>query len=282
MNFVRNLTKVVLIPRSTYGIRSYSTPSQLIVKEEEGIRTITLNNPKTRNALSLEMLQELEETLTRPSPDLRCIILSATGKVFSAGHNLKELTSSDGRPHHQLVFDNCSGMMLKIQQLSVPVIAKVNGIAAAAGCQLVASCDIVVATENSLFSTPGGSVGIFCSTPGIPLVRCVPRKVAAHMLLTGLPISAPEALQAGLISKMVSEADLDAEVERIALAISSKSKPVMALGKKFMYKQMDMNIKEAYQAGSCVMVDNINMTDGQEGIDSFIKKRKPVWSHSED
>ncbi|CAL4205431.1 unnamed protein product [Meganyctiphanes norvegica] len=282
MNFIRNFTKTLLIPRITYGLRLYSTPSQLLINEEQGIRTITLNNLKTRNALSLEMLTELEEALTRPSVDLRCIILCAAGKVFSAGHNLKELTSADGRSHHQIVFDNCSSMMLKIQQLPVPVIAKVNGIAAAAGCQLVASCDIVVATENSSFSTPGGSVGIFCSTPGIPLVRCVPRKVAAHMLLTGLPISAPEALQAGLISKMVSEADLDAEVGRVALAISSKSKSVMALGKKFMYEQMDMNIQEAYQAGSCVMVNNINMNDGQEGIDSFIKKRKPVWSHSED
>lgn len=256
-----------------------SRPSALKISEEKGVRHITLANPKTRNALSLHVLEELHEAIHEENPLLRCIVLGAEGKVFSAGHNLKELTAKDGRAYHQEVFDSCTRLMLALQSISVPVIAKVNGIAAAAGCQLVASCDIVIATDTSSFSTPGGGVGIFCSTPGIPLVRCVPRKVSAHMLLTGLPISADEALRAGLVSKVVPESELDSEVQRTVEAIVSKSKAVIALGKSFMYRQMEMTIEDAYREGSCVMVNNINMSDGQEGINSFIEKRKPNWSH---
>ncbi|XP_068200594.1 enoyl-CoA hydratase domain-containing protein 3, mitochondrial [Palaemon carinicauda] len=192
---------------------------------------------------------------------------------------MDEQTTKEGRAYHMEVFDSCSRLMLALQSLKVPVIAKVNGIAAAAGCQLVASCDIVIATDKSSFSTPGGNVGIFCSTPGIPLVRCVPRKVAAHMLLTGLPISADEALRAGLVSKVVPESELDSEVERTVDAILNKSKVVIALGKSFMYRQLELKVEDAYREGSNVMVDNINMIDGQEGINSFIEKRKPNWSH---
>ncbi|XP_076060355.1 enoyl-CoA hydratase domain-containing protein 3, mitochondrial-like [Oratosquilla oratoria] len=255
---------------------------QLHVHEQDGLRTITLSSPKTRNALSLSVLEGLESAITKESSTLRCIVLAAQGKVFSAGHNLKELTSKDGQEYHTKVFDTCSRLMLTLQNIPVPIIAQVNGIATAAGCQLVASCDIVIATPNSTFSTPGGSVGIFCSTPGIPLVRNVPRKVAAHMLLTGLPITAMEALQAGLVSKVVPEEDIEAETERMVKAIISKSKSVIALGKKFMYHQMEMDIASAYREGSCVMVNNINMVDGQEGINSFIGKRKPVWTHSDE
>ncbi|XP_064116730.1 enoyl-CoA hydratase domain-containing protein 3, mitochondrial-like isoform X1 [Macrobrachium nipponense] len=256
-----------------------SRPSTLQISEEKGVRYITLANPKTRNALSLHVLEELHEAVNKENPSLRCIVLGAEGKVFSAGHNLKELTAKDGHAYHQKVFDSCTRLMLALQNISVPVIAKVNGIATAAGCQLVASCDIVIATDTSSFSTPGGGVGIFCSTPGIPLVRCVPRKVSAHMLLTGLPISADEALRAGLVSKVVPESELDSEIQRTIEAIVSKSKAVIALGKSFMYRQMEMKIEDAYREGSCVMVNNINMNDGQEGINSFIEKRKPNWSH---
>ncbi|KAG7170635.1 Enoyl-CoA hydratase domain-containing protein 3-like [Homarus americanus] len=269
-----------------WGHRSFSqTPmvqSRLLVSQENGVRHITLADPKTRNSLSLQMLEDLQSAITQEDPSLRCIVLGAQGKVFSAGHNLKELTHKEGRNYHQQVFNTCTKFMLTLQSIPVPVVAKVNGIAAAAGCQLVASCDIVIATQNSSFSTPGGSVGIFCSTPGIPLVRCVPRKVSAHMLLTGLPITAEEALRAGLVSKVVPEDELEAETQRTVDAISHKSRAVIALGKQFMYRQMEMGIEEAYSQGSCVMVNNINMVDGQEGISSFIEKRKPNWSHSDE
>ncbi|XP_045581937.1 enoyl-CoA hydratase domain-containing protein 3, mitochondrial isoform X2 [Procambarus clarkii] len=259
-----------------------ASTSRLQVLDKGGVRHITLADPKTRNSLSLKMVQELHAAVTREDPALRCIILGAQGKVFSAGHNLKELTLKEGRDYHQKVFDACTELMLTLQNIPVPVVAKVNGIAAAAGCQLVASCDIVIATHNSSFSTPGGSVGIFCSTPGIPLVRSVPRKVSAHMLLTGLPITAEEALRAGLVSKLVSENELETETLRTVEAITHKSKAVIALGKKFMYKQMEMGIEEAYSEGSCLMVNNVNMKDGQEGIGSFIEKRKPSWFHSDE
>ncbi|KAG0711231.1 Enoyl-CoA hydratase domain-containing protein 3, mitochondrial [Chionoecetes opilio] len=221
--------------------------SLLEVTQENGVRSITLADPRTRNSLSLQMLQELQEAVSEEDPSLRCITLQAQGKVFSAGHNLKELTDREGRSHHQRVFEECTRLMLSLQRLPVPVVAKVNGVAAAAGCQLVASCDVVVASLASSFSTPGANVGIFCSTPGIPLVRCVPRKVSAHMLLTGLPITAEEALRAGLVSKVVPEEELDGEVQKVIDAIVHKSRSVIALGKKFMYKQMEMGIEEAYR-----------------------------------
>lgn len=255
--------------------------SLLQVSQENGVRSITLADPRTRNCLSLQMLQELQDAVGEEDPSLRCITLQAQGKVFSAGHNLKELTGREGRSHHQKVFDECTQLMLGLQHLPVPVVAKVNGVAAAAGCQLVASCDIVIASQASSFSTPGASVGIFCSTPGIPLVRCVPRKVSAHMLLTGLPITAQEALRAGLVSKVVPEEELDNEVEKAVDAILHKSKSVIALGKKFMYEQMEMGIEEAYREGGALMVRNINMMDGQEGINSFIRKCSPSWTHSD-
>lgn len=256
--------------------------SLLQVSQENGVRSITLANPKTRNALSLQMLKELQEAVSREDPSLRCITIEAQGKVFSAGHNLKELTDKEGRSYHLKVFEECTHLMLGLQRLPVPVVAKVNGVAAAAGCQLVASCDIVIASETSSFSTPGASVGIFCSTPGIPLVRCVPRKVSAHMLLTGLPITAQEAQRAGLVSKIVPEEELDAEVQKVVDAVLHKSKSVIALGKKFMYRQMEMGIEEAYREGGELMVQNINMKDGQEGISSFIRKRTPSWTHLDD
>ncbi|KAK8750042.1 hypothetical protein OTU49_015208 [Cherax quadricarinatus] len=275
-----------LIGSPKWGFKWFSQVSApyslLQVSQENGVRRITLADAKTRNSLSLQMLKELQTAITPKDPSLRCIVLGAQGKVFSAGHNLKELTLKEGRNYHQKVFDACSELMLALRDLPVPVVATVNGVAAAAGCQLVASCDVVLATQNSSFSTPGGSVGIFCSTPGIPLVRCVPWKVSAHMLLTGLPITAEEALHAGLVSKVVLENELEQETQRIVDAITRKSKAVISLGKKFMYKQMEMGIEEAYREGSCVMVDNINLKDGQEGISSFIEKRKPRWSHSDE
>jgi len=255
------------------------------VGENGLVKTITMQSPKTRNSLSLEMIENLIDNIHDHSNDglLRCIIIKGEGKAFSAGHNLKEMTAKEGKEYHEKIFERCNVLMDAIMECPVPVIAVVNGVAAAAGCQLVAMCDIAIATKSSSFSVPGSSVGLFCSTPGIPLARVVPRKISAYMLLTGIPISAPEALQSGLISKMLSsEAEMDEELKHICNAIVSKPKAVIALGKQFYYRQIELGIKQALEEGGKVMVDNLAYKDAQEGIAAFKEKRKPVWIHSDD
>ncbi|XP_076016141.1 enoyl-CoA hydratase domain-containing protein 3, mitochondrial [Genypterus blacodes] len=259
-----------------------SQPQPLTVRtQNDGIRRIILNNPKKRNALSLSMLESLRENIVTDvdSDDLRVIIISAKGPVFSSGHDLKELTSAHGREHHTHVFQTCSEVMTLIQDIPVPVIAMVNGIATAAGCQLVASCDIAVATEKSTFATPGVNVGLFCSTPAVAIGRAVPRKVAMEMLFTGTPISAQDALLHGLISKVVPEERVEEETLAIARRVCESSRPVVALGKATFYRQMAQGRDAAYVTASRVMVDNLALIDGQEGIRAFVGKRKPVWSH---
>ncbi|XP_067007279.2 enoyl-CoA hydratase domain-containing protein 3, mitochondrial [Anabrus simplex] len=248
----------------------------------DGVRKIVMTSQKTRNALSLQMMEDLIDSITtnQNDPALRCILLYGEGRIFSAGHNLKELTSKDGSEHHHQVFATCSRLMLGIMHCPVPVIAVVQGLAAAAGCQLVASCDIAICTENSAFSTPGANVGIFCSTPGIAVGRAVPRKIAAHMLFTGLPLTAEEALQAGLVSKVTTLENLDEEVKKTVDAICNKSRSILELGKKFLYQQLETDIRTAYRLGEDVMVNNLGLADGQEGIRSFLEKRKACWTHS--
>lgn len=241
-----------------------------------------LSHSSSRNSLSLEMLKILIYNITRDqdNQDLRSIVITAVpGKIFSAGHNLKELTTKEGSYHHQEVFSTCEELMHSIMQCPVPVIAAVDGLAAAAGCQLVAACDIAVCTERSSFSTPGINFGIFCSTPSISLTRSVPKKMAAHMLFTGLPISAKEAHEAGLVSKIVPNDKLDEEIGKITDSINSKSRSIMRLGKKFLYEQIELDISTAYSLGSEMMVNNLKLKDAQEGIRSFSEKRKPVWTH---
>ncbi|XP_038667836.1 enoyl-CoA hydratase domain-containing protein 3, mitochondrial isoform X1 [Scyliorhinus canicula] len=250
--------------------------------QKDGIRTIILNNPKKRNALSLTMLESLRTDLLHEaeSNDLRVIVISAEGPVFSSGHDLKELTSAQGWDHHAEVFAVCTEVMTLLQDIPVPVIAKVNGLATAAGCQLVASCDVAVVSDKSKFSTPGVNVGLFCSTPAVAVGRSLPRKVTLEMLFTGEPISAHDALLHGLVSRVVPEDKLDEVTMKIAGKICETSRSVMALGKATFYKQMARNRNEAYQIAAQVMVDNLTLKDGQEGILSFIQKRKPVWTHS--
>ncbi|XP_020782016.2 enoyl-CoA hydratase domain-containing protein 3, mitochondrial isoform X1 [Boleophthalmus pectinirostris] len=253
----------------------------ITLSQHNGIRRITLNNPKKRNALSLFMLESLRKSILSEtgSEDLRVIVLSANGPVFSSGHDLKELTSAQGRGHHTKVFNTCSEVMSLIQDIPVPVIAMVNGVATAAGCQLVASCDIVIASEKSTFATPGVNVGLFCSTPAVAIGRSMPRKVALEMLFTGTPISAHDALLHGLVSKVVPEDRVEEETLAIAHRICQASQPVVALGKATFYRQMAQGRDAAYAIASKVMVDNLALRDGQEGIRAFIEKRKPVWSH---
>lgn len=248
-------------------------------QQDGGIRRIILNNPKKRNALSLSMLESLRENILTDSDDLRVIIISAKGPVFSSGHDLKELTSAQGREHHTKVFHTCAEVMTLIQDIPVPVIAMVNGVATAAGCQLVASCDVAVVTEKSSFATPGVNVGLFCSTPAVAIGRAVPRKVAMEMLFTGTPISAHDALLHGLVSKVVPEERLEEETLAIAKRVCQASRPVVALGKATFQRQMAQGRDAAYATTSKVMVDNLALRDGQEGIRAFIEKRKPVWSH---
>ncbi|XP_037366499.1 enoyl-CoA hydratase domain-containing protein 3, mitochondrial [Talpa occidentalis] len=250
-------------------------------RQRDGIRNVVLSNPKRRNALSLAMLKSLQSDILHEaeSKDLKVIIISAEGPVFSSGHDLKELTEEQGPDYHAQVFQTCAEVMMQIQRHPVPVIAMVNGLATAAGCQLVASCDIAVASDKSSFATPGVNIGLFCSTPGVALGRAVPRKVALEMLFTGEPISAQEALRHGLLSKVVPEERLEEETMRIAKKIASLSRPVVSLGKAAFYKQLPQDLRTAYCLTAQAMVDNVALQDGQEGIKAFIQKRKPNWSH---
>jgi len=239
-----------------------------------------MTSPKTRNALSLEMLSALIKHITEDVAELRCVVIQGEGEVFSSGHNLKELTLEQGNEKHAIIFEKCNQLMTEIHKCPVPVIASVNGIATAAGCQLVSMCDIVVATKKSMFSTPGGKVGIFCSTPGVPLARVVPRKVSAYMLLTGNAISAEDAFRSGLISRLVEENELEAEIRSVCNAIKSKPRAVISLGKEFYYHQLEMNLLEALEEGKKVMLENLMYADAQEGIKAFVEKRNPVWLHT--
>ncbi|XP_028669667.2 enoyl-CoA hydratase domain-containing protein 3, mitochondrial [Erpetoichthys calabaricus] len=269
----------------TRSFGSRAETEKLTVRcEKDGVRNIILNNPKKRNALSLAMLNSLHADILHEadSSALRVIIISAEGPVFSSGHDLTELTSKQGPEHHTKIFETCAEVMHLIQDIPVPVIAKVNGTATAAGCQLVASCDIAVASNKSTFATPGVNVGLFCSTPAVALGRAVPRKVALEMLFTGAPISANDALLHGLVSKVVPEEKLEEETMKIVRMICKASRPVVALGKNTFYRQMAQERKTAYRLASQVMVENLALIDGQEGIKAFIEKRQPVWTNSPD
>jgi len=248
---------------------------------KDGIAYLTLNDPKKRNALSFNMLAQLKEEFTdlASKKDTRVIVINSEGPVFSSGHNLKELLSETGKDFHQQIFHKCSEVMQLIQDIPTPVIAQVRGLATAAGCQLVASCDIAVASDKALFATPGVKVGLFCSTPGVALSRAVPRKKALQMLFTGEPITAQDALLHGLVSHVVPEDKLEEETMEIASKICNSSSAVIGLGKALFYQQINMNRNQAYQLAEGTMVHNLGLIDGQEGIEAFVAKRQPVWTN---
>lgn len=258
--------------------------SLTICTDVDGIRTVTLNNPKKRNALSLAMLETIKNDLTYDlkKDEVRVVIIRANGPVFSSGHDLKELTSGTGMDYHTKVFQLCAEVMNLVQDITVPVIAEVNGLATAAGCQLVATCDMAVASENAKFATPGVTNSLFCSTPGVALARSVPKKIALQMLFTGQPISAQEALLNGLVNKVVPENNLHEEVMKLAKRICEASRPVIALGKRQFYRQILLSRDGAYKEASQTMVNNLRLKEAQEGISAFIEKRQPVWTHNED
>ena len=247
----------------------------LIVKTEGSITRITLNRPERRNALSLVLMQELIAALR--GVDTRVAVLEGAGPCFSAGHDLSEMT---GRtlPFYQELFTVCTELMETIQTIPQPVIAKVHGIATAAGCQLVAACDLAVAEDGARFATPGVKIGLFCSTPMVEVSRAVGRKRALEMLLTGTPINAATAAEWGLVNRVVPAADLDAAVVDLATRIADASPLTVGLGKQAFYRQIDLDKRQAYDLTKVVMSMNALAADAQEGICAFLEKRPPTWT----
>ena len=247
--------------------------------DERGVHTLLLNRPSAFNALSQEMMTGMQAALNAVAQDAtaRVVVIAAVGKAFCAGHNLKEMRAHPELAYYQKLFAQCTRMMLTIQNLGVPVIAKVQGLATAAGCQLVAQCDLAVASSNATFGVNGIDVGLFCATPSVPLSRNMGAKQAMEMLLTGGFISADEARQRGLINRAVPLESLDAEVESLVKAIVAKPREAVAMGKALFYKQRETNIEAAYQLAGQTMACNMAHPVAQEGVQAFIEKRKPSW-----
>jgi enoyl-CoA hydratase/carnithine racemase len=239
---------------------------------------VVLNRPENRNALSLELMEEMITALREASAQRahRAIVIEGAGSAFSAGHDLSEMVGAEEAFLAQL-FDRCTAMMETIHELPQPVIAKVHGIATAAGCQLVAACDLVVAAEGTRFATPGVKIGLFCSTPMVPVSRAVGRKRAMQMLLTGEPIDAETALDWGLVNRVVPRTELESAVNELVEAIARSSSYTVATGKDAFYSQVDRDEHAAYEHCKGVMTDNAVAHDAQEGMSAFLEKRDPIW-----
>jgi enoyl-CoA hydratase/carnithine racemase len=250
----------------------------LIVSTDGPAARITLNRPEKRNALSLELMQELIAALRAASsePETRVIVIEAAGPAFSAGHDLSEMIGREEGFLDEL-FAICTQLMKAVHELPQPVIAKVHGIATAAGCQLVAACDLAVAADAARFATPGVKIGLFCSTPMVPVSRAVGRKRAMQLLLTGEPIDAATALDWGLVNQVVPSGELDAAVDRLVEAIARSSSYTVALGKRAFYDQVDRAESDAYEHTKAVMTENALAADAQEGMSAFLQKRPPNW-----
>ena len=256
--------------------------SNIIVQSSNnGISRIKLNEPSTYNALSLNTLKSLIECFKNFNDDekTKVIIIEGSGKGFSAGHNLKEIKSLKGKPDYKKLFDLCSELMMTIVNNSKPVIAKVHGAAFAAGCQLVATCDLALSTNDAIFATPGVNIGLFCSTPMVAVSRNVSRKKTMKMLITGEPITAQHAKEIGLINDHFQNSSLEEEVSKLAETIASKSNKVVKIGKEAFYKQLEMPLSEAYKYTSEVMSENMMSLDAKEGIAAFLEKRIPNWKN---
>lgn len=257
-----------------------------VLEEQSGpILRLTLNRPNTLNSLSIDMLTALQTSLNQgfDNKSIRAIIINGAGKGFCAGHDLKEITAhradeDEGLAYYKDLFKTCTDMMLTIAKLPVPVIAQIHGVAAAAGCQLVASCDMAIAEENTVFAVNGVDSGLFCSTPQVALSRNIPRKAAMEMLVLGERITSERALALGLINRSVPSAELEKTATDFAERASQKSRNVVALGKQAFYRQIELNIKDAYEDMRGVIVDNLLMPDAQCGIEAFIAKKTPEWN----
>ncbi|OLB02856.1 MAG: enoyl-CoA hydratase [Verrucomicrobia bacterium] len=254
-------------------------PVVLCSQDERGVVTLTLNRPHAFNALSETVLAELQHEFEAIAKEesVRVVVLSAGGKAFCAGHDLKEMRAKPSLQYYEGLFNQCSEMMLGIQRLPVPVIARIQGIATAAGCQLVAMCDLAVAASTAKFAVSGVNLGLFCSAPGVALSRNLLRKAAFEMLVTGEFISADEAKVRGLINRVVDPEQLDAEVEKLVAAIIAKPRVAVAIGKEFFYRQIELDIASAYQAAARAMASNMMNEAALEGVQAFIDKRPPRW-----
>jgi enoyl-CoA hydratase/carnithine racemase len=248
-------------------------------RDSRQVVTLTLNRPANFNALSEEMLEALQQALDRLAQDgsLRAVILAAAGKAFCPGHHLKEMIARPSLEYYQQLFAKCSRMMLAIMKLPVPVIARVHGIATAAGCQLVAQCDLAVASTEARFAVSGVNYGLFCSTPSVPLLRNIAPKQAMEMLVTGDFISAQQALERGLVNRVVAPGQLDAEVEQLVASILQKPRAAIAMGKDLFYRQREMGIEAAYQLANQTMAVNMMNECALEGFTAFTEKRQPAW-----
>ena len=262
------------------GKAATEPPPLLLQRDERGVFTATLNRPQVFNALSQALMKSLQAALDRVAadPGARVLVLAANGKAFCAGHDLKELRAQPVQPTYERLFAQCSRLMLSIQQLPVPVIAQVQGMATAAGCQLVAQCDLAVAARDARFAVSGVNLGLFCSTPSVALSRNLSRKAAFEMLVTGDFISADEALAKGLLNRVVAADALGSEVARLVDVIVAKPRLALAMGKALFYRQLESGIAAAYDDASHTMA--CNMMDGSalEGVQAFIDKRPPAWS----
>ena len=247
----------------------------VLVEDGEVVTRITLNRPERRNALSLELMTELTGALRQATG--RVVVITGAGPAFSAGHDLAELRAAE-RDDATCIFDACTELMTTVQSIDQPVIARVHGVATAAGCQLVASCDLAVAETGARFATPGVRIGLFCSTPMVPLARAVGPKRALEMLFTGELIDAGTALEWGLVNRVVAPHDLDATVDALAVKIAEASPMVLALGKHTFYAQQALDQRAAYDLAGATMVDNLGTHDAKEGIGAFLDKRSPSWT----
>jgi enoyl-CoA hydratase/carnithine racemase len=261
--------------------KSSEPDSPLLLEDmlEDGIVQLTMNRPDTLNALSTDMIAALHAGFDRMAErrDVRVIVLAANGRAFAPGHDLKELRANKNPAFYTELMARCCAMMMRIQSLPQPVIAKVHAMAYAAGCQLVASADLAIASETAVFCTPGVNIGLFCSTPMVALSRNVGAKQSMEMLLTGDPISAATAAEWGLINRAVPAADLDQAVLELARKIGTRSPGAISIGKEAFYRQHEMPTADAYAYASEIMLRNILMKDADEGIDAFIQKRSPEW-----
>jgi len=254
------------------------TEQHVTVDREGAIAILTLNRPEKRNALSLEMMRELERRLSELGEDrsIGAIVLRAQGPAFSAGHDLRELVEGS-EENHRTVFEACVNLMERLTRVPQPVIAEVAGVATAAGCQLVAACDLAVASEKATFATPGVRIGLFCSTPMVALTRAVGRKRAMEMLLTGEAIDARTAFEWGLVNRVVAPERLHEETMALAARVTSASRTIVGIGKAAFYRQIDLGASDAYAYAKDVMIANASEDDAREGMGAFLDKRPPQW-----
>lgn len=271
----------VTVSASTPCISPDDTPL-CVRRDARGVVTLTLNDSARFNALGCEMLAALQQALDKVAQDegVRVVVLAGAGKAFCAGHNLKDMAAHPELAWYQQLFAQCSRVMLSIHKLPVPVIARVHGMATAAGCQLVAQCDLAVAADGATFATSGIHYGLFCATPSVPLVRNVPAKRAMEMLLTGDFIDAPTALAQGLLNRVVPAEALDVEVEKLVQSILQKPRVAVAMGKALVYQQRELGLDAAYQLAGQTMATNMMDAAAQEGAQAFAEKRNPSWKLS--